>query len=197
MPNTMHFAWAGGALPADGADTVFAWHTRHPEFEIIVWLKPGPSVRGARDTFGAHPTIHVSECDGSVRTADGSVRPVTGLLLPAVQGPPLAALRGAQVSTVQGSPLPEVGRAQLSTVQGAQFPTVGRAQISTVQGTPRPTVGGALVPAVQGAPLPTVGGELLPAVQSGRLTLVETLAGEPGGVWTDPPQGILIGLSRV
>ncbi|HXQ13867.1 MAG TPA: hypothetical protein VN814_04500, partial [Caulobacteraceae bacterium] len=72
MANTMHFAWAGGSLPADGPDTVFAWHTRHPEFEIVVWIKPGPSVGGARQTFGAHPTIHVSECDGSVRTADGS-----------------------------------------------------------------------------------------------------------------------------
>jgi hypothetical protein len=196
MPSTMHFAWAGGVLPADGPDAVFAWHTRHPEFEIVVWLKPGPSVGGARDTFGAHPTIHISECDGSVRTADGSVRPVTGLLLPAVQGPPLAALRGSQVSTVQGSSLPQVGRAQLPAVQGAALPTVGGAQLPAVQGTARPTVGGALVPAVQGAPLPTVAGELLPAVQSGRLTLVETIAGEPGRVWTEPPQGILIGLNR-
>jgi hypothetical protein len=185
----MHFAWAGGGLPGDGADSVFAWHTRHPDFEIVVWLKPGPSVRGARDTFGAHPTIHVSECDGSVR-------PVTGLLLPAVQGPPLAALRGSQVSTVQGSSFPDVGRAHVATVQGAQLRTVGGAQLSTVQGTSVPTVGGALVPAVQGAPLPAVVGELLPAVQRGRLTMVETVGGEPGSGWTEPPQGILIGLNR-
>ena len=88
MDKTMHFAWAGGSLPADGPETVFAWHTRHPEFEIVVWIKPGPSVGAARHTFGAHPTIHVSECDGSVRPApSGLLLPAVqdGLLLPAVQ----------------------------------------------------------------------------------------------------------------
>jgi len=118
MANTMHFAWAGGSLPADGPDTVFAWHTRHPEFEIVVWIKPGPSVGGARQTFGAHPTIHVSECDGSVRTADGSVRPAAaGLLLPAVRGELLPAVRGAQAPTVQGALLPAVRGELIPAVQ--------------------------------------------------------------------------------
>ncbi|HXQ14820.1 MAG TPA: hypothetical protein VN814_09385, partial [Caulobacteraceae bacterium] len=108
--------------------------TRHPEFEIVVWIKPGPSVGGARQTFGAHPTIHVSECDGSVRTADGSVRPAAaGLLLPAVRGELLPAVRGELLPAVRGELLPAVRGAQAPTVQGALLPAVRGELIPAVQ----------------------------------------------------------------
>jgi hypothetical protein len=127
----MHFAWAGGSLPSDGPDTVFGWHTRHPEFEIVLWIKPGPSVRGARDTFGAHPTIHISECDGSVRPAGaGLLLPAVqdGLLLPAVRGELLPAVQGTRTPTAQGALLPAVRGELLPAVQTGRltmFETTG------------------------------------------------------------------------
>jgi hypothetical protein len=100
LEKTMHFAWPGGTLPSGGADTVFAWHTRHPEFGVVVWIIAGPSADAARVTFGAHPHIQVGllpavqfgllpAVQSSAAPAPQSrpaAAPQAGLLLPAVRG---------------------------------------------------------------------------------------------------------------
>ncbi len=102
----MHFTWPGGTLPSTGAETIFAWHTRHPEFGIVVWIIAGPSADAARLTFGAHPPIQVA-------------------LLPAVRVGLLPAVRSSAAPAPQHSPAatPQAGLL-LPAVRGAVEPTM-------------------------------------------------------------------------
>jgi hypothetical protein len=102
----MHFVWAGGGFPPAGAETVFAWHIRHPDYGLFIWFRDAATVQAARKTFAAYPTIHIRECDGSVRLGDGSVRNLLpavqkGLLLPAVRGELLPAIQPAGLTMVE------------------------------------------------------------------------------------------------
>jgi hypothetical protein len=83
----MHFTWPGGTLPSHGADTIFAWHTSHPDYIQIGWFIAGPVADAARQTFGAHPTIEVA-------------------LLPAVQIGLAPAVRSSAAAAVQSGPSP-------------------------------------------------------------------------------------------